>query len=121
MQFCPLWSTTLRPREAFVRLAGELSTRITAVNRPETPSKRPVRVEFRGDTYQVVVFHGTMACTYSEKKLGEEMMALLARGVTDAGVADLLSRWSLPAPPGALFQEQMVGMDGAASSSGAAA
>ena len=99
-QFCPLWSTSLGARQAFVRLAGELSARIAAVNGPSTPSKRPVTVEFRATSYQVVVFHGTVACAMSPKSLGDEMLALLASGITEERVTALLSRWSFPAPAG---------------------
>ena len=100
VQFCPLWSTAMGQRQAFVRLAGEMSARIVAVNGPSTPSKRPVAVMFRETSYEVMVFTGTVACTMSPTSLGNEMLAMLASGVTEERVTTLLSRWSVPAPAG---------------------
>ena len=98
-QFCPLWSTTLGQRDAFVRLLGEVSTRITQARGPTTPSTRSVQVEFRGQLYQVLVFKRTSACTMTAKERGDEMVAMLASGITEERVTALLTRWSLAATP----------------------
>ena len=104
-QFCPLWSVSLGQRDAFVRLAGELSARIAHARGPTTPSTRPVQAEFRGQPYQVLVFARTSACAMTAKERGDEMVAMLASGVTEERVTALLERWSQAAhrvtPPAA--------------------
>ena len=89
-------------REAFVRLCGEMTARIAAVRGPSTPSTRPITVEFRSTQYQVQVFNRTHACTLPPQVCGDEMLALLLNGITEAGVTALLSTWSVQAMPGVL-------------------
>jgi hypothetical protein len=117
--FAPLWSKPVGQREGFIRLCGEMTERIKAVRGPSTPSTRPVNAEFRGTSYQVMVFNGTLACTMAPPQLGSEMLTLLTNGITEVGVTALLSRWSIPAPADML--PQPAEGSGAAASSGATA
>jgi len=101
----PAWSTTMDQREAFVRLVGETTTKLT--NHAALPgsgrSTATVSARYAGRDYSVAVISGTVAMTMTAEKRGEELLALLGSGLKTGDLTSLCSRWSQPNIAGSFF------------------
>lgn len=93
---CPLWSTTLDQRQAFIRLAGEVTERCANVARGRGLHTRAISLPYGGSTYAVSVLSGTEATIMQVSRCTSELVALLGTGLTEAGLTALLERWSKP-------------------------
>ena len=94
---CPLWSTTLDQRQAFIRLAGEVTDRCANVARGRGLHTRAISLPYGGSTYAVSVLSGTEATIMQVSRCTSELVALLGTGLTEDGLTALLERWSKPA------------------------
>ena len=97
---CPLWSTTLDQRKAFIRLVGELTERCANVARGRGLHTRVISLPYGGSTYAVSVLSGTEATIMQVSRCTSELVALLGTGLTEEGLTALLERWSKPVAAG---------------------
>ena len=94
---CPLWSTTMGQKQAFIRLAGEVTERCANVARSRGLHTKAISLPYGGSAYAVSVLSGTDATVMLARRCADELLALLGAGLTEAGLTALLDRWSKPA------------------------
>jgi len=101
----PAWSTTMDQREAFVRLVGETTEKMTnhARNALGGRSTATVSARYGGRDYSVAVISGTAAVTMTAEQRGEELLALLGSGLQTGDLTTLCSRWSRPRTTGSIL------------------
>ena len=92
---CPLWSTKLDLKTAFVRVVAEVTQRLSLAARgQEHVSMRGVSARFGGKDYQVSVLDSTFAAFVEADELAEDLLVVLADGLTEERLVALLKRWS---------------------------
>ena len=91
---CPLWSTRMDLKTAFVRLVAEVTERMSLNARNKGISSRGASARFGGSDYQVSVLDGTLAAFVEADELAEDLLVLLADGLTEERLVALLTRWS---------------------------
>ena len=100
----PAWSTTMDQREAFVRLVGETTEKMTRhAHSSSGRSTATVSARYAGRDYSVAVISGTVAMTMTAEKRGEELLALLGSGLKTGDLTNLCARWSQPNTAGSFF------------------
>ena len=93
---CPLWSTTMDQKQAFIRLVGEVTGRCATVARGRGLKTKAIALPYGGSTYSVSVLTGTEATVMPASRGAAELLALLGAGLTEEGLTALLERWSKP-------------------------
>jgi hypothetical protein len=91
---CPLWSTRMDLKTAFIRLVAEVTQRLSHAARGQGASSRGVSARFGGSDYQVSVLDSTFAAFVEADELAEDLLVLLADGLTEERLVALLKRWS---------------------------
>lgn len=81
-------------KTAFVRLVAEVTERMSLNARNKGVSSRGASARFGGSDYQVSVLDGTLAAFVEADELAEDLLVLLADGLTEERLVALLTRWS---------------------------
>ena len=91
---CPMWSTRMDLKSAFTRLIAEVTQRMALAARHKGALTRGASARFGGSDFQVSVLDGAFAAFVEAEELGEDLLVLLADGLTEERLVALLKRWS---------------------------
>ena len=70
-------------KTAFIRLVAEVTQRLSHAARGQGASSRGVSARFGGSDYQVSVLDSTFAAFVEAEELAEDLLVLLADGLTE--------------------------------------
>ena len=92
---CPLWSTKMDLKMAFMKTVSEVTHRCAVKARePGSSRTRGTSARFGGAPFTVTVLDGTVAQTMSAAELSVDLLVLLHDGITEERLAALVTRWS---------------------------
>jgi hypothetical protein len=91
---CPIWSTRMDLKTAFTRVVAEVTQRMAISARHKGALTRGASARFGGSDFQVSVLDGAFAAFVEAEELGEDLLVLIADGLTEERLVALLNRWS---------------------------
>ena len=80
---CPIWSPRMDLKTAFTRVVAEVTQRMAISARHKGALTRGASARFGGSDFQVSVLDGAFAAFVEAEELGEDLLVLIADGLTE--------------------------------------